>query len=103
MCVRSCQCSNCMRKEKCADCKFMDWDNAVDCSKDGVQNCPHFIAPEPSSAFWDFCASHSCCSDCKERSDYCPIAEAVRAKYGVIRGGYECEVLYEKLVLKNND
>ena len=98
MCVRRCPCNNCMRKEKCADCKHMDWEEPIDCHKDGVQNCQHFIAPEPSGAFLDFCAAHSCASRCEERSEYCPIAEAVRDKYGAIRGGYECESVWEKHV-----
>ena len=47
----------------------------------------------PNIAFDNFCMKHCCRESCKERSDYCPIADKVRERYGVITGR-KCESVY---------
>lgn len=46
--------------------------------------------------FFFFCTSHCCRSDCRNRSDYCPIADEVREKYGCICGGSNCAAVFKQ-------
>lgn len=46
--------------------------------------------------FYKFCAQHSCREDCKNRSDYCPIADEVRSRYNGIPGGDKCEMVFRQ-------
>lgn len=48
-----------------------------------------------SPDFEKFCLAHCCSSSCKDRVDYCPIADAVREQYGKI-DGTKCEKIYMK-------
>lgn len=45
--------------------------------------------------FEKFCLAHCCASRCKDRMDYCPIADEVREQYGKI-DGTQCEKVYLK-------
>lgn len=47
-----------------------------------------------TNEFDKFCVLHSCREDCKNSSDYCPIADDVRNQYGAIHGGNECETVF---------
>lgn len=49
-----------------------------------------------SYEFEQFCLAHCCAISCSDRSDYCPIADAVREKYGKIDGTH-CEKEFDKL------
>lgn len=44
--------------------------------------------------FYEWCVSHTCHEDCKNRSDYCPIADKVRSLYGGCPGGDKCERVF---------
>lgn len=37
------------------------------------------------------------CEECRDRSDYCPIADAVRERYGAVLGGDECQNVFNQL------
>ena len=43
--------------------------------------------------FINWCCAHSCSEWCKNREDYCPIADEVRERYGKITGT-KCEAIY---------
>lgn len=45
--------------------------------------------------FEKFCLAHCCAVRCKDRMDYCPIADMVRERYGKI-DGTKCEKIYMK-------
>lgn len=47
-----------------------------------------------SDVFYKFCVQHSCREDCKNRSDYCPIADKVRSKHGGCPGGEKCQAVF---------
>ena len=49
-----------------------------------------------TNEFCKFCCSHSCREDCKNQSDYCPIADEVRKQYGGIPGGEKCETAFRQ-------
>ena len=54
--------------------------------------------------FEKFCLAHCCVVGCKDRMDYCPIADAVREQYGRIDGGTKCEKIYMKVMaVKENE
>lgn len=44
--------------------------------------------------FCKFCTAHCCRETCKDRSDYCPIADEVRKQWGAIHGGSECQYVF---------
>jgi hypothetical protein len=50
---------------------------------------PHF----PRNDFMMFCLDHVCATYCRERENYCPIADEVRERYGAITGS-ACEMVW---------
>lgn len=51
-----------------------------------------------SDEFYKFCVAHGCAESVKERSTYCPIADLVRDRDGVIIGGESCEIVYRGFI-----
>lgn len=53
--------------------------------------------------FFNFCTTHCCHETYKNRSDYCPIADEVRMKWGTIHGGIECQSVFLQQNIKSNN
>lgn len=43
MCVRKCDCNNCLKNKTCTDCVHTkEFENKeINCRKNGIQNCPY--------------------------------------------------------------
>ncbi len=44
MCVRSCLCNQCRRKQQCSSCIYNDLHKNVDCYNTGVIECEYYIS-----------------------------------------------------------
>jgi hypothetical protein len=42
MCVKSCLCNSCYKKETCSDCSFIETHKAVECHIKGITKCEYF-------------------------------------------------------------
>ena len=52
--------------------------------------------------FDDFCFRHVCAVRCRDRPDYCPIADHIRDRFGTITG-IHCEAEYQRMKGENNE
>jgi len=43
MCVKTCLCNSCYKKCTCDDCKYNAEHKEVNCNKDGITECIHYI------------------------------------------------------------
>jgi hypothetical protein len=43
MCVKSCICNSCYKKNTCSDCNYINDHNEVDCRTDGITKCDSYI------------------------------------------------------------
>lgn len=41
MCVKSCLCNSCYKKNTCSDCEYIENQKEVDCYIEGVTKCPN--------------------------------------------------------------